>query len=99
MPASIRACEGLAAKYARQVDTTNQGLSVGASKRMEHYLRLADDLREREATVAEVFLGGSTFSDAEKLDDDSNLIRPAFRRGMDEWAPRSDAPDWYGGGR
>jgi hypothetical protein len=84
VPAAIRCCEALAAKYARQVDTTNQGLSVDASKRSEHYRKLADDLRDLETTVAEVFLGGSKFSEAKKMDENTDLIPPVFRRGLDD---------------
>jgi hypothetical protein len=97
IPASIRCCEALAAKYARQTDTTNQGLSVAASKRQQHYLNLASTLREQETTLAEVFLGGSTFTDAEKLDDNNNLIQPSFRIGQTDWVRRDkDDPDYWG---
>jgi hypothetical protein len=89
-PAAIRACEAIAAKFARQVDTTNQGLSVGASKRMAHYQALANDLKAQQSTEATVFLGGSSFSENEKLDDNVDLIPPAFRRGMDDWTRPQD---------
>ena len=85
VPAAIRCCEALAAKYARQVDTTNQGLHVGASKRSEHYRKLADDLRDLETTVAEVFLGGNTYSEAKLMDEDTDLIPPTFRRAQNDW--------------
>jgi hypothetical protein len=85
VPAAIRSCEALAAKYARQVDTTNQGLSVGASKRSEHYRTLADSLRDLETTVAEVFLGGNTYSEAKLMDENTDLIPPTFRRAQDDW--------------
>lgn len=97
IPASIRCCEALAAKYARQTDTTNQGLSVAASKRQAHYLELASTLREQESGLAEVFLGGSKYSEAEKLDDDTDLIPPAFRRGQNDWVRRQDDPEWLTG--
>jgi hypothetical protein len=97
VPASVRCCEALAAKYARQTDTTNQGLSVAASKRQAHYLALASQLREQGATLAEVFTGGSSYSEAEKLDDDSDLIPPVFRRGINDWVRRGEDPDWLVG--
>ena len=90
VPAAIRSCEALAAKYARQVDTTNQGLHVGASKRSEHYRTLADSLRDLETTVAEVFLGGNTFSEARTMDENTDLIPPTFRRAQNDWN-RNDA--------
>ena len=97
VPASIRACEGIAALYARQTDTTNQGLSVASSKRQAHSLALAHELREREASLAEVFLGGSTYSEAEKLDEDANLIQPSFRIKQFDWVQRTNNnPYWRG---
>ena len=93
-PAAVRCCDALAAKYARQVDTTNQGLSVGASKRLAHYQSLAEELRLQLGTVAEVFLGGSKFSEAEKMDDNNDLIPPSFRRGQDDWDQPTEDPEW-----
>lgn len=96
VPAAIRCCEALAAKFARQVDTTNQGLSVGASKRSEHYRKLADDLRDLETSVAEVFLGGNTYTEAKLMDDNTDLIPPSFRRGQDDFVRVDDERFRYG---
>ena len=96
VPAAIRSCEALAAKFARQVDTTNQGLSVGASKRSEHYRKLADDLRDLETSVAEVFLGGNTYTEAKLMDDNTDLIPPSFRRGQDDFVRVDDERFRYG---
>lgn len=90
VPAAVRCCDAIAAKYARQVDTTNQGLRVGASKRLEHYQSLAEELRLQIATVGEVFLGGSKYSEAKKLDEDTDLIPPVFRRGQDDYVKRTE---------
>jgi hypothetical protein len=95
VPAAIRCCDAIAAKYARQVDTTNQGLSVGASKRLAHYQSLAEELRLQLGTTGEVFLGGSKYSENDKLDDNNNLIPPSFRVGQMDWVRRSDDdPKW-----
>lgn len=85
IPAAARACDGLAAKYARQVNTTNQGLSVGASDRMAHYQSLAESLRREGLTVAEIFSGGNTWADKDKLDEDTNLVQPAFKSRQFDW--------------
>jgi len=85
LPAAARACDGLAAKYARQVDTTNQGLSVGAADRYKHYQSLAESLRREGLTVAEVFSGGNTWADKDALDEDSNLVQPSFRTRQFDW--------------
>ena len=92
IPAAARACDGLAAKYARQVDTTNQGLSVDASKRYAHYTALAQSLRREGLTIAEVFSGGNTWADKRALDDDSSLVEPSFRIRQFDWV-RND-PDY-----
>ncbi len=89
------ACEGIAAKFSRQANTTNQGLSVAASERAKAYLRLADELRDRAATLGEVFAGGLTISGKEALADDTNATQPAFAIGLDDSAPsRSRLPGW-----
>ncbi len=94
-PAAVDACDALVAKYARQADVTNQGLSVKAGQRYEHYLALAKQLRDQAYTLSEVFLGGETFSGAETLDENSNLIPPSFRIGQDDYPPRRPTdPEW-----
>tara|TARA_R110000803_G_scaffold168774_1_gene231814 strand:+ start:664 stop:1092 length:429 start_codon:yes stop_codon:yes gene_type:complete len=86
------ACEGVAAKFSRQANTSNQGLSVAASERAKAYLRLADELRDRAATLAEVFAGGLTIDGKEALADDVDATQPAFAIGLDDFGSRR--PGW-----
>jgi hypothetical protein len=94
LAAAPEACEGIAAKYSRQANTTNQGLSVAASERAKAYLRLADELRDRSSMVAEVFAGGLTISGKDSLADDSDAVQPAFKIGIDDHGGSADVPDW-----
>jgi hypothetical protein len=82
--ASLSGAKALRSKYARQVDTTHGKLSVGASKRFEHYAALVRELESDMTRLAEVFAGG--LSIAEKQDDagDSDLVQPGFEVGMDD---------------
>jgi len=91
------ACEGIAAKFSRQANTTNQGLSVAASERAKAYLALANELRDKAVTVADVFAGGLTISGKEALDQDSDAVQPSFRIGLDDnpsGDPEWNAPGW-----
>jgi hypothetical protein len=94
LAAAPGACEGIAALYSRQANTSNQGLSVAASERSRAYLRLADELRDRTSAVAEVFVGGLTISGKEALADDSDAIQPAFKIGLDDRDGSASVPDW-----
>lgn len=94
LAAAPEACEGIAAKYSRQANTSNQGLSVAASERAKAYLRLADELRDRSSMVAEVFAGGLTISGKDSLADDSDAIQPAFKIGIDDNGGGVNYPDW-----
>lgn len=80
--AGAEACEALAAKFARQVDTKNGALSVAASQRYRAYAQRASILRERTTMFAEVFAGGLSRSGKASLDDDADLVQPRFSRGM-----------------
>jgi len=80
--AGAEACEALAAKYARQVDTKNGVLSVAASQRYKAYVDKARSLRELETRYCEVFAGGLSIDAKDSLADDDDLVQPRFRRGM-----------------
>jgi hypothetical protein len=93
--AAAEAADALAAKFARQVDTKNSRLSVAASKRLEHYHKLAARLRERASTAAAPFFGGQSRQGKIDLELDEDNVQPRFRRGEhgsdrfgDDHAPR-----------
>ena len=80
--AAADACEAIAAKFARQADTTNGDLSVRASQRAEAYRQRAADLRRRAGRRARWFVGGATRDPGAAADP--SLAHPAFGIGMDD---------------
>jgi hypothetical protein len=90
--AAILACEAAQAKYARQVDTTHGKLSVGASKRIEHFERLAKNLRAKRGRLAEVYAGGRSVAEKQSDAADTDLVQPAFEVGQDDY--ESGASRW-----
>lgn len=86
--AAARCCEMIAAKYARQVNTTNMSLSVQAADRYAHYIELATTLRDQDVSEAIQYAtikpGGLTISEKNTLDADTDARQPSFSIGMDD---------------
>lgn len=88
--AAADACDSIAAKFARQVDTKNGALSVSASQRSEAYRKLGADLRAQNAEVCGVFFGGQSIDGKIDLETDTDAIQPRFARGMNDVMPEVD---------
>jgi hypothetical protein len=83
--AAVLAAEAIAAKFAREADTTNEGLSISKSQRSKSYRDLVKVLASRVSTRAEISVGGLVISEKEALDDDTDAVQPAFTRGQDDF--------------
>lgn len=87
----------IAAKYARQVNTSNSRLSVSAAERYQHFKDLAKDLRKRAANPfsgskslpTNTKVGGRLKSERNSMDDATDTIQPTFKRN------RNDNPGYY----
>ena len=88
--AAADACDSIAAKFARQVDTRNGALSVPASQRSEAYRQLGADLRVQNAELAGAFFGGQSIDGKIDLETDTDAIQPRFARGMNDVMPEVD---------
>lgn len=88
--AAADACDSIAAKYARQVDTKNGSLSVSASQRAKAYRDLASDLRTQNAELCGAFFGGQSIDGKIDLETDTDAIQPRFARGMNDALPEVD---------
>ena len=81
-------CEHLSARWAREASRSiNAGAglstSINLSERSKAYAQKAKDLRVRASTSAGmVYAGGISQSDKEANQDDTNLVPPAFFKGM-----------------
>lgn len=92
--AAAACADALAAKYARQVDSTNIEISVSASRRSEAFAALAKRLRAMPAdtmttggdgsgvVLAGITIGGRSVSTRDSLAEDTSIVQPAFSRGM-----------------
>lgn len=93
--AAAHACEALAAKYARQVSTTNLSLSVSAGDRQAQYLMLATKLRRQaQDGGATMFVGGTSIAEKLERAENADEVQPAFQIGEDDYYSPTIDPDW-----
>lgn len=94
--------EMIAAIYARQVNTQNSELRISAAARYKAYTALADRLRKMGpgelpggdgsgALLGTMYVGGSSVSAKEALDADTDLVKPNFSIGMDDYPDNASA--------
>lgn len=98
--AAASCAEMLAAKYAFLVNTENSELRISAAARHKHYLDLAERLRAHAGNLpggdgsavplATAYAGGIYKSEKDALDDNTDLVRPAFALAQDDHPEGSD---------
>lgn len=83
---AAQCARAIAAKYARQVQKSVSGLSIGAQERQRHYLDMAATLDALAVTIAVsgidsagVWAGGLYLADVETNEADESIIQPQFR--------------------
>ena len=80
---SIACCEILASKFIIKAEDKTVGkLTLKYGNLAQKYADLAKVLRFQLLKFIQPFLGGLTQSDKEGNEEDSDLVQPAFRRGM-----------------
>lgn len=81
--AAANICERLAAKFAREVTHSGDGLSFSGSDLHKHYMDLADRLltidRRKRARGAKPYAGGISWAERKADDADSDLIQTHIR--------------------
>lgn len=80
--ASATLAEGLAAKFTSEVDVTADGLSYSARQLGENFRALAESLREEANRVHRLglpYIGGISWRERERDDQDDDLIKTSFR--------------------
>jgi hypothetical protein len=81
--AAISACRQLAAKFAREVTHSADGLSYSGSDLHKHYITLAEELEKEARRMLRAgtmpYAGGISWNERHKDDRDGDLIRTAFR--------------------
>ncbi len=93
-------CDYLVAEYAFQMDTQNGSLRIQAEKRMQHYMDLADRLRQggdgdvpgdTRVIAATMHVGGASLDEKEAFAADTDNVQPSARIGQDDH-PGTQAP-------
>jgi hypothetical protein len=75
---------GIAATYARSVDSSIESVRIAASQRQAHYMDLAKSL-DAQATkygstgLGDIFIGGISEDAMETVREDDDRVRPQFR--------------------
>lgn len=91
--AAIMAARSLQAFYAREVNKTIGKLKVSASVRTAAFAALVDSLRrDASATSVGIFIGGTSISENELQDGNTNNPDAAFDVGLDDMS-ESDTAD------
>lgn len=95
LAAAALCARALAARFARDVDSTFESLSSSGSQRAEAYTRLARELDSRaklSGGLGTPVAGGISISDMEAAESDTDRVRPYFRTGMFHNPPAPNAP-------
>lgn len=102
--AAALVAEAIAAKFARQVDSTVGRVSESASQRAMAFRERAKELRSNIALLARPSFGGLSQAEKERLDSDTDAVQPSFRIGQDDnpespserdTPPRRGLGPWY----
>lgn len=80
--AAVRACEAVAAKFARLADTQVDDVRVSLSQRAKGYRELAAALRGQIATSVSLFAGGVSVNTKTSAEEDTDRVPPIFTRDM-----------------
>lgn len=70
------------AKWSRDVDRSNLGMSATRSQKVQHLRDLLVEMKGQVAATAAPLVGGISIARRDELRDDSDFVGAAFRRGQ-----------------
>lgn len=79
--ATLRSAQALYAKWVRDVDRSNLGMSAQRSQKLQHLMDIIKELQKRTGRRAAPFLGGVSQDNKDTLNSSEDFIQPAFQRG------------------
>lgn len=79
--ASIKLLKDAIAKYARDTDRNQDGMSTSRSQKIQHWKDLLSELEGEGSAIVGVYVGGVSDAANETIDDDDDFIAPAFTVG------------------
>lgn len=81
--ATLRSAQALYAKWVRDVDRSNLGMSANRSQKLQHLRDLIDNyLAPRVRRRATPYLGGVSQDTKDTLNEDTDHVTPRFQRGQ-----------------
>lgn len=98
--AAAVAADAIAGRYARQANTQNGALRVSAERRMDHYSKLAKNLRaggpgdlpgDPDLTNATMSVQGTSVAAKDAILSDSDNVQNVFSMGMDDYPGSASA--------
>jgi len=97
--AAADAARGLAGKYSPRADKAVGDLRLSFSQQAQHYWELAKRLQTEAGKRAVPYAGGISKSDKKTQEEDTDRVRPAFKRGMmrNKRAPSVQEDTWRRG--
>lgn len=97
--AAADAARGLAGKYSRRADKAVGDLRLSFSQQAQNYWELAKRLQTEAGKRAVPYAGGISKSDKKTQEEDTDRVRPAFKRGMmrNKRAPSVQEDTWRRG--
>jgi len=93
--AAADVAEGLAARYAREVSASSDGQTFSGDQLSTHYYELAEALRKRRRRHrrgAGPYVGGISWRERQKADEDDDKIPSAFRSHLHDHPGTPDGP-------
>ncbi len=80
---TLRCAEALYARWVRDVDRSNLGMSANRSQKLQHLKDLIDGhLRPRHMRRVTPYLGGVSESAKDSLRSDTDAVQPGIRKGQ-----------------
>ena len=97
--AAADGARALAGKYSRRADKAVGDLRLSFSQQAQHYWELAKRLQTEAGKRAVPYAGGISKSDKKTQEEDTDRVRPAFKRGMmrNKRAPSVQEDAWRRG--
>lgn len=83
--AAAQVARAIAAKFARNVQTSVSSLSFANQQKHQQYIDLAKELESRAAHYVGPLFKGTKVSDREEYRGDSDAVQPIFEHGMHDY--------------
>lgn len=79
-PAAIRCVQDIIGALTRDIDRSNVGMSASRSQKIANYKDLLEQLKSENAALAEMYVGGTSVSEKETINDNSDYEQAAIKR-------------------